>query len=179
MISNFEQSKFIQHVSDYFVFFQEFHKGFLKEELKKKGRADTRHNRPLENLSLERIQHLMVLTLKLMKSDKAHIDAKDVSPEFMDYFQLKEYLPEGYEQNWHTLLPYLSMWMISLLLGRRGREGLDQLKKSDFEKFHDEDTGVTVFMKVRGELTKNHRTTDQDLAKGGKIPYKVNEQGKN
>ena len=26
---------------------------------------------------------------------------------------------------------------------------------------------------------KNHRTTDQDLAKGGKIPFKVNEQGKN
>ena len=32
---------------------------------------------------------------------------------------------------------------------------------------------------VRGELTKNHRTTDEDLTKGGKLPFKVNEQGKN
>ena len=167
-----------QELPTYFLFFQEFHKGYLKEELKRKGRADTRHNRPLENPSLIKIQELLVLLLKLMKSDKAHIDASDISPGFLDYYALKAQLPEQYRDNWHTLLPYASMWLISLLTGRRAREGLDQLKKADFAKFYDEETKRTVFMKVRGELTKNHRTTDEDLTKGGKIPFKVNEQGK-
>ena len=161
-----------------FLWFQKFYKGFSLE-LKKKGRHDTIHNAPLEQESLKKIQELMIILLKLMRSDKTNIDAADIQPGYKSYQQLKEELPEEYKESWHILLPYAAMALICLLTGRRAREGLDQLKKSDFQKVYDSETKMHFYQKIRGELTKNHRQTSEDLTKGGKIFFKDNALGKN
>ena len=121
----------------------------------------------------------MILLLKLMRSDKIRIDAADVQPGYKSYHQLTEELPEEYRESWHVLLPYAAMCLICLLTGRRAREGLDQLKKSDFQKVYDSETNTHFYQKIRGELTKNHRQTSEDLTKGGKIFFKDNALGKN
>ena len=123
---------------------------------------------------------MMITLLKLMRSDKTNIDAADVQPGYRSYQQLIEELTcEEYKESWHVLLPYCAMALICLLTGRRAREGLDQLKKSDFQKVYDSETKMHFYQKIRGELTKNHRQTSEDLTKGGKIFFKDNALGKN
>ena len=104
------------------MIFQLFYKGFLKEEVKAKGRGDTKHHEALHSRSLLNIQKLLAVVTKVMKCEKpSH-----------EYTKLKEDLGElapEYKETWHRLLPFGNMFNISLLTGRRGREGLSEMKK--------------------------------------------------
>ena len=146
-----------------------FYKGFLKEEVKAKGRGDTKHHEALHSRSLLNIQKLLAVLTKVMKCEKpSH-----------EYTKLKEEIPSEYKETWHRLLPFGNMFVISLLTGRRGREGLSEMKKNMFQKTFDEDSGVWAYQQVVGEKTKNHRFTDEDLRKGGIIPFMEMESGFN
>ena len=64
-------------------------------------------------------------------------------------------------------------------LAGRGIERIASYKKSDFQILTDEDDGTHYWKLVVGGETKNHKNTDQDMTKGGRIYFKTNNIGLN
>ena len=72
------------------------------------------------------------------------------------------------------------MFVIQMHTASRGRERMHSYKKTDFEIKMDEDEGLQYWKLVGGGETKNHKSTDQDMAnKGGRIYFKPNIAGFN
>ena len=65
-----------------------------------------------------------------------------------------------------------------MFLARRGIEGINSFKKTDFELQVDDD-GNKSYKLVCGGLTKNHQDDSEDLSMGGVIPFDTNDHGFN
>ena len=74
-----------------------------------------------------------------------------------EYFDLVEQLPTEFRDSYHVLIQKVAMYILMAQGARRGREGIDSLKKSHFEKKYDDELEYHYWHKVKGELTKNHR----------------------
>ena len=93
---------------------QSFYKGFIKE-LKSLGRADTRHNDAIDEVTEGKIDDLLSLLQKLMEE-------KDKSSQ--RYKNLVLCLPESHREDWHRLAQYGVMYICVKYCARRGREGI-------------------------------------------------------
>ena len=146
------------------ICFQKFYNGFVKTELKANGLADTTHTRPLLPQTSLKIQKLLVVMTKLMKLEDRTGDA---------YEELQAELPPQYRDLWHELLPFGDLFIITMCTGRRGRQGLYEMKKDMFKIVEDDEheSGRKAFKQEYGELTKNQQMTDEDIRKGGSIPF--------
>ena len=74
---------------------------------------------------------------------------------------------------------YGAMFIIEMAFASRGRERMDFYTKDDFQILMDEDNNLRYWKLIRGGETKNHKTTDQDMEKGGRIYFKQNSAGLN
>ena len=74
------------------------------------------------------------------------------------------------------LAQYCFVFIIMYYLARRGREGFDCMQKGDFETFTAED-GFKYLRLTKKRKTKNYQRCDQDVKKGGSIPYEPNAFG--
>ena len=74
---------------------------------------------------------------------------------------------------------YGAMFIIQMSLASRGRERMDFYTKDDFQILMDEDNNLRYWKLVNGGETKNHKTTDEDMEKGGRIYFKKNSAGLN
>ena len=125
---------------------QNFYAGFIKKS-KSEGKGDTDHRKEIPKSSLEAIMNLMKLLQEILRCDKN-------SPK---YKELVEKLPEGYQDYSHFLVQKVMVYILLSLIGRRGREGLDSLTKSHFEKMFDEENNYCHWARVKGEKSKNHQ----------------------
>ena len=137
--------------------------------MKSEGRADTKHNDPIDEDTEEKLNDLMALIQKIMEE-------KDRTSE--NYKKLLLDLPAGYQNSWHKLASWCIMYIIMKYHARRGREGMNMLKKSSFVKTYDAKNNSYQYVKVVGEASKNNRDTDQDLSKEGVIPFTIYRNGK-
>ena len=71
-----------------------------------------------------------------------------------EYESLRQELPPAYQENWLPLLGSCALFVIVLFTGRRGNEGLLELKKTAFAKLWDDDTETWAYEKVVGELSR-------------------------
>ena len=90
-----------------------------------------------------------------------------------EYESMRQELPPAYQENWLPLLGSCALFVIVLFTGRRGNEGLLELKKTAFAKLWDDDTETWAYEKVVGELSKNNQDTDENLANGGCISFET------
>ena len=67
------------------------------------------------------------------------------------------------------------MYTVMIFDVRRGQEGLISLTTDFYEKMSS--GKFTFYRKKRGEMTKNHRTDDEDIRNAGLIPFHEDEQG--
>ena len=144
-----------------FIKFNRFWKSYA-ESLKSEGKGDVQHNCEVPDEILSDIYSLLATIHDLMNAD----------PHDPSYETLLEKLPEQIHDSFHYYAQYGAMLVIMHFLARRGREGMAQLKKDDFRIIEDEN-GDRFYKKVRGELTKNHRTDSENLELGGLIPFTV------
>ena len=162
--------------------FAAFYKGFLKK-LKSEGKGDTCHNDEIPKETLEKIFVFLKDVQGILEADG---DITDL---------IESNIPKEHRKTFHYLVEYGAFFLISLFTARRGREGLDSLKKEHF-KICAED-GQKFFKKTVGELSKNHRygltnifkmsklvliffrSDDEDLTFGGIIPFEENDFGLN
>ena len=72
----------------------------------------------------------------------------------------------------------MAIVILQVHLGRRGREGIDLLKKTDFEIFEHPTVG-RYFQKIVGESSKNHKSDSEVLEAGGVIMFETNHFGLN
>ena len=79
----------------------------------------------------------------------------------------------------HYLAQYGAMFIIQMHLAGRGIERMESYKRSDFKILVDEDDGTHYWKLTVGGETKNHKTTDQDMSKGGRIYFRPNNIGLN
>ena len=142
----------------------------LKKELKAAGKADTDHNEPLDEETEDRINDLLAKVQKVLEE-------KDTQSE--NFKKLIESLPDEFCQTWHTAAQWGVMFLIMKNCARRGREGFDTMTKDHYEKRYDSKSKLYAWKQRKGEKTKNHQTTNQDLSKGGVIPFKTYPNGKN
>ena len=165
-----------QDISDSIIFrnFCDFYKGFCKT-LKSEGRGDTHHNREIPDSVIAEIYELLATIYSLMIAD----------PNDASYQDLIRKLPESYRgdqgqtKGFNYLAQYGFLFIFIQFNARRGRENLDELKKTDLEMKKDED-GNIYFVKVTGELTKNHRSDSENVEEtGGLIPDLVTPEGFN
>ena len=86
--------------------------------------------------------------------------------------ELAELAPQ-YCDLWHELLPFGDLFIITMCTGRRGRQGLYEMKKDMFKIVEDDEyeSGRKAFKQDYGELTKNQQMTNEDIRKGGSIPF--------
>ena len=145
--------------------FSRFWKGFVME-LKAHGKADVRHNREVPDPILAKIYTLLSAIHDLMTGD----------PNDPTYDDILTRIPEEIHDKFHFYAQYGCMMIIMSFFARRGREGMADLKISDFEIITD-DFGNRFYRKNRGELSKNHRTDSEDLDIGGLITFEVNAEG--
>ena len=140
--------------------------------MKSEGRADTKHNDPIDEDTEEKLNDLMALLQKVMEE-------KDRTSENYKKLLLDlACLVPGYENSWHKLVQWCMMYIIMKYHARRGREGMDELKKCSFAKTYDAKNNSYQYVKVVGEASKNNRDTDQDLSKEGVIPFTIYKNGK-
>ena len=92
---------------------------------------------------------------------------------------LRKFYLTGKQVLHHYLAQYCAMFIIQMNTAGRGIERMESYKKSDFEIKVDEDTGEQYWKLVVGGETKNHKTTDQDMSKGGRIYFRTNNAGLN
>ena len=71
------------------------------------------------------------------------------------------------------------MFIIQMHTAGRARERMDTYKISDFELLMDENKGIQYWKLTGGGETKNHKDTDQDMTKGGRIYFEKNLVGLN
>ena len=79
----------------------------------------------------------------------------------------------------HYLAQYGMIFIIDMHLASRGIERMDSYEKEDFKIFHDEDSGLNYWKLTKGGELKNHKDTDQDMDKGGRIYFQENSVGFN
>ena len=151
-----------------FIYTQSFYRGLTKE-LKKAGKADTNHNEPIDEETEDRIHDLLAKVQKIMEE-------KDTESE--NFKNLVESLPVEYPQTWHIIAQFGVMFLIMKNFARRGREGFDIMTKDHYEKRFCSKSKLYAWKQRRGEKTKNHQTTNQDLSKGGVITFKTYPNGK-
>ena len=109
-----------------FPLLQRFYKGFIKE-LKALGKADTRHNDPIDEVTEEKIDDMLSTIQKLMEE-------KDKSSQ--RYKNLVLCLPEAHREDWHRLAQYGAMYICVKYCARRAREGIFfQILNSFFSNF--------------------------------------------
>ena len=138
------------------------------KELKAMGLGDTKHNEPLCSVTHSKINNLLALIQKIMEE-------KDKNSENFQNLLLQ--LPGKYRNDWHRLAMFGVMFIIMINLARRAREGINEMTKDTFEKKLDPTTNEYQFVKVKNGITKNNQTTDEDLEKGGCIPFKTYSNG--
>ena len=150
------------------------YKGLMKKT-KVEGRADTKHNSEIDPVSLLKIQELLVVLMNLMEWALEH-DQDIASDQYKTWIAK---LDEAHRYSWHRLLPYGAMFIMTILTGRRGLEGIEKIKKDMWQKTWNEEFETYQFEKFVGEAQKNQQRTDEDISKNGCIPYTVNEVGLN
>ena len=74
---------------------------------------------------------------------------------------------------------YGAMFIIDMAFASRGRERMDFYTQDDFQILMDEDNNLRYWKLVNAGETKNHKSTDQDMEKGGRIYFKQNSIGLN
>ena len=115
--------------------------------MKANSKGDTQHREEIPTDSWESIMDLLKILQAIMRSKKD-------TPEYME--NVKK-LPLEYQDSYHFLMHYAIIFLLLALFARRGREGIDSLTKSHFEKKFDKKNNYYFYQKVKGELTKNHR----------------------
>ena len=70
----------------------------------------------------------------------------------------------------------MAITILQVHFGRRGREGVDLLKKTDIGIFEHPKVG-RYYQKIVGESSKNHQMDSEILEAGGIIMFKVNNFG--
>ena len=153
-----------------FPIFNEFYSGWMKK-LKQEGKGDTTHRPDIPAASLKKIHELAKLLHELVTGN----------PDDESYQELMEQVPilpddKGNDKGHHYLTQNVIMFLVCHYLARRGREGLDQLKKTHFELLND-DEGNYYYKKVVGEASKNHKDDNEDLEEGGLIPFEPTSEG--
>ena len=104
------------------------------------------------------------------------MEEKDSESE--NFKNLVKSLPDEYHQTWHRIAQWGVMYLIMKNCARRGREGFDIMTKDHFEKRFCSKSKLYAWKQRKGEKTKNHQTTNQDLSKGGVITFKTYPNGK-
>ena len=104
------------------------------------------------------------------------MEEKDSESE--NFKNLVKSLPDEYHQTWHRIAQWGVMYLIMKNCARRAREGFDIMTKDHFEKRFCSKSKLYAWKQRKGEKTKNHQTTNQDLSKGGVITFKTYPNGK-
>ena len=96
-----------------------------------------------------------------MESNNVDADYEEYQRNVQQYADsLHEYfkhLNHNYQDSYQHLLQYCCMYLFMSLFGKRGREGIDLIEKSDFEKKFEEDEGFYYWQRVVIRLSKNHK----------------------
>ena len=153
-----------------FPLFNEFYSGWMKK-LKTEGKGDITHRPDIPAISLKKIHELGKILHELITGD----------PEHESYQELMDQVPAnpdnaGNDKGFHYLCQNVVIFLFCHYLARRGREGLDMLKKCHFDLQNDGE-GNYFFKKVIGEATKNHKSDSEDLENGGIIPFEPTPEG--
>ena len=74
-----------------------------------------------------------------------------------EYKNLVAKLPEEYQDKYHVLIEYGAVVILMLCFARRGREGIDKIKKSDLVKKYDEENDYWYWQRVVIRSSKNHK----------------------
>lgn len=145
----------------------QFLKGHQKE-LKSAGRADTEHYQEIADEDLMKIFDLcqnVVTALERRGED--------------DYQEKLMKIPSEFRNCYHKLLQYAAQIIVMLMDCRRGREGLEDLKKSTYCKEYDPTSDTSFFVKTCGEKSKNHQTDSENLKQAGIIHFSQSAHGFN
>ena len=132
------------------------------KQLKKEGKADTKHNPAIPEEDMVKVFGLGVVLHGIMDGTNDDLTR----------------LPANWENTYHYLAQYVAIVILEYHLGRRGREGINQLKKTDFDIFEHPTVG-RYYQKIKGEATKNHKTDSEILENGGIVMFATNKYGLN
>ena len=128
-------------------------------ELVKKRRAEVEHHEEVDPITMESI-------FVLLANVKEAIEKRGTK----EYEDILSRIPADY----HEKLNYLLMWGAQLILTlyevRRGGEGLEELKKKDFNIIEDRIYDFKYIRKMEAEKEKNHKE-GSNSACHGVIPY--------
>ena len=132
------------------------------KNLKTKGKADTKHNPSIPEDDLIQVFQLGVVLHGILDGSNDDLTR----------------LPADWENTYHYLAQYVAIVILEFHLGRRGREGINSLKKSDFDIFEHPKVG-RYYQKIKGEASKNHKMDSEVLENGGIIMFSMNKYGLN
>ena len=142
-IKSYIRKKTTWDISDrvQFPLFTEFYSGWMKT-LKNEGKADTSHQPDIPAATLKRIHEVGKILHELVTGN----------PDDQSYQDLMEQVPvlpdkDGKDKGFHYLCQNVIIFLVCHYLARRGREGLDSLKKSHFELQNDQE-GNFYYKKV-------------------------------
>ena len=146
--------------------FKRFYDGYCKT-LKSAGKGNTKHNPEVPDESLAKIYSLLNTIHGLMLGD----------PNDPSYDELLSKIPNEKQENIHYLALYGAIMLITQYLAKRGREEIDQYRKTDFELLED-DQGNRYYKKIVGRNTKNHQKDSENVEEtGGIIPFSPTPEG--
>ena len=140
----------------------------VQKDIKKQGRGETDHKRPMGKNDLSKIFKFITQITKLFQARGTE-----------EFSTLLKEIPMEYRNDYHRLLQWSVQFVLSLFDIRRGREGLDELKVQHYIKQHNQELKMDYYMKAMGEQTKNHKTDSEDLSNAGIIPCVENSYGTN
>ena len=128
-------------------------------ELVKKRRAEVDHHEEVDPVTMESI-------FVMLANVKEAIESRGKK----EYEDILSRIPAEY----HDKLNYLLMWGAQLILTlyevRRGGEGLEELKKKDFDVIEDRIYDFKYIRKVESEKEKNHKEGSNSSCHGV-IPF--------
>ena len=117
-------------------------------KLKEAGKGDTDSHDEIPEESLDIIFGKLAILQKIMR-------IKDKT--LPEYRKLVSMLPEDYQDSYHILINYGTMFIIAFQFALRGVEGIAWLKKSHFVKTYEEAGKYHYLKKVFRGLIKQHR----------------------
>ena len=131
------------------------------KNLKCKGKGDTKHNKPMPDYDQAKIYELGALLHGIIK-DGPNAELTT--------------LPVGFENTFHYLAQKLGIFVILTHFARRGAEGINTLKTTDFGTFEDPKHGK-YYKLIVGSSSKNHQSDSENRDGGGLVLFKTNKFG--
>jgi len=114
--------------------------------LAKAGRNETTHHEEVNPETMLAIYRLLADVVKVVQARG--------SP---NYEEMKAQIPARLQERLHVLLQQGAMFVLNMFEMRRGAEGMENLKASDFKEFDDNLYNFKYVRKITPELEKNNQ----------------------